>query len=161
MPAPKFEFSSYTKYMKFFGYCCMFLIISLLFLGKNWKIIDQNLQKNLLYWLETVTAFYITSFGRLNAANTNFSVFSLESPFYFLSHLLVVNSRNMGLVQLVRKFKVVSESHIVFKNLCIFCGVICNNLHVKAIFPIFYWSTCFIFYFISKILTVERWDLYS
>ena len=137
MPAPKFKFSSYTKYMEFFGYCCMFLIISLLFLGKNWKIIDQNLQKNLLYWLETVTAFYITSFGRLNAANTNFSIFSLESPFYFLSHLLVVNSRNMGLVQLVRKFKVVSESHIVFKIYAFFVELFAIICMSKQFFQFF------------------------
>ena len=150
MPAPKFEFSSYTKYMKFFGYCCMFLIISLLFLGKNWKIIDQNLQKNLLYWLETVTAFYITSFGRLNAANTNFSIFSLESPFYFLSHLLVVNSRNMGLVQLVRKFKRVSEFHIVFKNWCTGSRLICNTMEMfrRRNLLVCHWSNHFLFFII-------------
>ena len=36
--------------------------------------------------------------------------------FYFLYHFSMANSRKMGLVQLVRKFEVVSGSHIFFKN---------------------------------------------
>ena len=91
----------------------------------------------------------------------SFLDFSQEVSFSIFFHFLMDSSKNMGLVQLVSKLRVVKESHMIFDIWCILCKLISRNMHFKAIFLILYLTSCFIIYVISKTLPLERWDLYS
>ena len=83
--------------------------------------------------------------------------------FYFLFHFWNITTRKMGLVQLVRKFKVVSESHIVFKNWCTESRLI-YNWKAKINFSQFICQIAQILVFaINKLLLTNRflktrWD---